>query len=101
GNSKSIYGCDYSGVDKPEYGRITRKGKKIYYHVMENPIGFVALRGINKEEIKKVRLLATGTEIKIADSWITRNYPNVVFISFGPNPQMPDAIDTVVEVELK
>lgn len=101
GNNESIYGCDYSGLNKPEYGRITRKGKKIYYHVMENPIGFVALHGIKKEEIKKIRLLATGTEIKIADSWITSNYPNVVFISFGPNPQMPDAIDTVVEVELK
>lgn len=101
GNSESIYGCDYSGLDKPEYGRITRKGKKIYYHVMENPIGFVALHGINKEEIKKVRLLSTGTEIKIADSWITSNYPNIVFISFGPNPQMPDSINTVIEVELK
>lgn len=100
-NSESIYGCDYSGLDKPEYGRITRKGKKIYYHVMENPIGFVALHGISKEEIKKVRLLSTGTEIQIADSWITSNYPNIVFISFGPNPQMPNAIDTVVEVELK
>lgn len=100
-NGESIYGCDYSGFAKPEYGRITRKGKKLYYHVMENPIGFVALEDLKKEDIKKMRLLATGTEIQISDSWITRNYPDTVFITFGPDPQMPDAIDTVVEVELK
>ncbi len=101
GNHLSIYGCDNSGMDKPEYGRITRNGNKIYYHVMENPIGFVALHGLKKEDIKKIRLLATGTELKIADSWITSNYPGIVFVSFGPNPQMPDDIDTVIEVELK
>lgn len=101
GNHLSIYGCDNSGMDKPEYGRITRNGNKIYYHVMENPIGFVALHGLKKEDIKKIRLLATGTELKIADSWVTSNYPDVVFVSFGPNPQMPDDIDTVIEVELK
>lgn len=101
GNHLSIYGCDNSGMDKPEYGRITRNGNKIYYHVMENPIGFVALHGLKKEDIKKIRLLATGTELNIADSWVTSNYPDVVFVSFGPNPKMPDDIDTVIEVELK
>ncbi|NMA83234.1 MAG: alpha-L-fucosidase [Epulopiscium sp.] len=99
-NGKSIYGCGYGELEKPEYGRITRKGKKIYYHVFDNPIGFVPLVGLKKEEIKKIRLLATGTELKIADSWICSNYPDTVFVSFGPNPMMPDPINTVIEVEL-
>ncbi|MBQ7874168.1 MAG: alpha-L-fucosidase, partial [Oscillospiraceae bacterium] len=34
-NSASIYGCGTAGIDKPEYGRITRKGNKLYYHVNE------------------------------------------------------------------
>lgn len=99
-NSKSIYGCGYGNIEKPEYGRITRKGKNIYYHVLDNPIGFIPLIGLKKEEIKKVRLLSTGTELKISDSWICSNYPDIVFVSFGENPMMPDPIDTVIEVEL-
>lgn len=100
-NGESIYGCGHVEMEKPEYGRVTGKGKKLYYHVMDNPIGFVPLYGLKKEEIKKVRLLSTGTEMKIVDSWITNNYPDIVFVSFGPNPNMPDDIDTVIEVELK
>ena len=34
-NSKSIYGCGYAEIDKPEWGRYTRNGNKIYAHVME------------------------------------------------------------------
>ncbi|MGL6174745.1 MAG: alpha-L-fucosidase [Cellulosilyticaceae bacterium] len=100
-NGESIYGCGHVEMEKPEYGRVTGKGKKLYYHVMDNPIGFVPLYGLKKEEIKKVRLLSTGTEMKISESWITNNYPDIVFVSFGPDPNMPDGIDTVIEVELK
>ncbi|MGL4735908.1 MAG: alpha-L-fucosidase [Cellulosilyticaceae bacterium] len=99
-NGESIYGCGISDIEKPEYGRITSKGKKLYYHVMDNPIGFVPLFGIQKDQIKKVRLLETGTELRVIDSWITNNYPGLVFVSFGPSPQMPNPVDTVIEVEL-
>ena len=100
-NSASIYNCGYAGIDKPEYGRITRNGKKIYYHVTEPQISYVPLTGIKADEVKKIRLLATGTELKIEENWITRNYPDVVFVSLGDAPVLPDPIDTVIEVELK
>lgn len=100
-NSASIYGCGTSGIEKPEYGRITRRGKKLYYHVMEPLIGFVPLTGIREDEVKKVRLLATGTELKIEHNWITNNYSDIVFVSLGQSPDLPDPIDTVIEVELK
>ena len=29
-NSKSIYGCGYAEIDKPEWGRYTCNGNKIY-----------------------------------------------------------------------
>ena len=102
-NSASIYGCGLSDLEKPDYGRITASadGKKIYYHVMEPQIGFVPLHGVKKEEIKKIRLLADGSELKIADSWIITSYPDLVFVSFGDSPLLPDPCDTVIEVELK
>lgn len=100
-NSASIYGCGISGIDKPEYGRITRKGKKLYYHVNEPLVGFVPLTGICADEVKKIRLLATGTELRIERNWVTNNYSDIVFVSFGESPNLPDPIDTVIEVELK
>lgn len=100
-NSESIYGCGNSPIAKPDYGRITIKGKKLYYHVMESQVGFIPLNGISPEQVKKIRLLATGSELKIEKNWITGNYPDIVFTSLGESPDLPDAIDTVIEVELK
>ncbi len=34
-------------------------------------------------------------------NWITNNYPDISFVSFGPDPVPPDETDTVVVVELK
>ncbi len=64
-NSKSIYGCKGSALPKPENGRITQKGNKVYYHIMENSIGGVPLYGINREQVEKVRLLSDGSELQI------------------------------------
>ncbi|MDR1540288.1 MAG: alpha-L-fucosidase [Clostridiales bacterium] len=100
-NSGSVYGCGVSGLAKPEFGRITRNGAKIYYHVTENHIGFIPLEGLSKDQIKSVRLLETGSELQIASGWITDNYPDMAFVSFGDSPLLPNPIDTVIEVELK
>ena len=100
-NSKSIYACKASSIPKPENGRITQNGKYIYYHIMENSIGYVPLYGINKEEIAKIRLLGDGSELKIIDNWIVNNYPHIVFVNVSKTPFLPDPIDTVVEVTLK
>ena len=64
-------------------------------------IGFVPLTGISADQVKKIRLLATGTELKIERNWVTNNYADVVFVSLGESPDLPDPVDTVIEVELK
>ncbi len=99
-NSASIYNCGHANIDKPEYGRITRNGNKLYYHIMEEQVGYVPLTGIAADQIKKCRVLATGAEIHISADWATSNYA-VPFISYGENPILPDPTDFVVEVELK
>ena len=100
-NSASIYSCKGSGLPKPENGRITRNGNRIYYHVMENAIGGVPLYGIVKEQVNAVRLLADGSELKIADNWIVNNYPDIAFVDIADGPYLPDEMDTVVEIILK
>ena len=72
-NGQSIYGCKASSLPKPENGRITRNGNKLYYHIMENAIGSIPLYGIEKDKVKKIRLLCDGSELKMQDNWIVNN----------------------------
>ncbi|WMJ23551.1 alpha-L-fucosidase [Paludicola sp. MB14-C6] len=100
-NHDSIYNCGIATIAKPENGRITRNGNKIYYHILENSIGSVPLYGIKREEVAKIRLLCDGSELKPVESWIVNNYPEIVFVDISSTPYLPDSIDTVVEVTLK
>lgn len=100
-NGKSIYGCGKAGIEKPDYGRLTRNGKRLYFHVYENTLGPLPLLGVKKEEISRIRYLATGAEIEISTSWVHSDYPEIVFADLGPDPVLPDEVDTVIEVVLK
>lgn len=100
-NSASIYGCKGSNLPKPDIGRITQNGNKLYYHITEPVIGLIPLMGLEEKRIKHIRLLSTGCEVKIVKDWISNNYPDVVMVSLGPDPKLPDPIDTVLEVTLK
>ena len=99
-NSESIYGCGKAGMAKPDMGRITRKGNTLYYHLFENTIGCMPLPGLRQEQVKAIRWLSTGAEVHIAKGWVYDNYPNVVFADLGPDPVLPDPVDTVLKVEL-
>lgn len=100
-NSDSIYCCGKSFLAKPDIGRVTQKGNKLYLHLFENTIGCVPLIGLSREQVRSVRLLSTGAEIQIAKGWIYDNYPDVVFADLGPDPVLPDPVDTVLEITLK
>ena len=99
-NGEGIYGCGASGMPRPDFGRITQKGNKLYYHIFDNTIGPIPLMGIQKKEVKKIRLISTGAEVPIANNWVSNNYPEITFADLGQNPILPDEIDTVLEVEL-
>lgn len=99
-NSESIYGCGPADIAKPDFGRVTRKGNKYYFHMYENTIGPVPLLGLDKSKVKSIRCLATGYEVPISTSWVHSDYPNIVFANLGPNPVLPDEIDYVLAVEM-
>lgn len=105
-NSRSIYGCGYSGLEKPEYGRLTRRGNKLYLHVTEPVIGPLALKGVKKEEIDRIRLLYDGAELKLSNAWVTTDYEDdYIFIYYAQEEvftvPLPDSRDTVIEITLK
>ncbi|HVM72486.1 MAG TPA: alpha-L-fucosidase [Anaerolineales bacterium] len=97
-NGASIRGCGQAEFPKPEWGRYTQNGKRLYAHIYERGIGPVNLRGL-AGKVRRARLLADGSEIKLERPWMVTEYPEDAFVDF-PSARLPDGLDTVVELEL-
>ena len=100
-NAESIYGCGRSELPRPEFGRVTQKDKTLYFHMYENTMGPVPLLGLRAEDVAGIRLLSTDQEIPVSTSWVHSDYPDIVFADLGPDPVLPDPVDTVLKVMLK
>ena len=95
---KKVYtAVDISQFDKPEWGRFTQKGNKLYAHVMEEQIGAVCLPNI-AGKVEKIRLLRDKSEILETCFWNLQEYSENSFFFLH---NLPDEIDTVVEITLK
>lgn len=100
-NGESIYGCGKAGLDKPDFGRFTRRGNTLYLHVYENSIGPLPVPQLPKNRIRSAVRLFDGSEIKVSTNWVHSDYPDVCFLDLGPDPVLPDGTDTVLKIELK
>ena len=92
------HGCGRAQLPKPEWGRYTQKGNRLYAHILERGIGPVNLRGL-AGKIGQARLLADGSELKLDRPWMAADFSGDAFLDF-PSSCLPDEIDTVVELEL-
>jgi len=99
-HSESIYGCGYAGLPKPDFGRVTRKGNKLYFHIIEPTIGPAPLLGVPLSTVEKVRSLADGTELYIIDDFRTQHYKDVTFV-WAPDANDDTQTAYVIEVTLK
>lgn len=105
-NSESIYGCHATSMDIESFGcRVTSKDNVVYLHVMEQPVGPLALTGIQNSQIKTASFLATGAEAEVLTSgWAVQNYPSITFISLAGQSNetisLPDERDTVIKLIL-
>ncbi|MDR2552106.1 MAG: alpha-L-fucosidase, partial [Treponema sp.] len=103
-NGSSIYNCGASGFEKPEWGRYTRNGRKLYAHVLDSQMGAVCLPNL-AGKIEKLRLLSSGSEIQMpANFWNLKEFPQHGFFFLGQSATsypLPDPVDTVVEITLK
>ena len=91
-------GKQYIVVYVPDFN-ISTQGKD-EADAMEMARDAIGLTGISPGQIKRIWNVADGTEIKLSDAWYLRMHKNIPFISFGESPVLPDAIDTVIGVEL-
>lgn len=103
-NGKSIYGCGLSEFPKPEWGRFTQNGKKLYAHVMEEQAGAICLEKM-AGMVDHMRLLKDGSEVKETFFWNLKEYGENAFFFFDNHSSdcypLPDDHDTVVEILLK
>ncbi len=106
-NGESIYGCGAADPVVSAFGcRTTAKGKTVYLHVMQQPVGPLALRGIAPEQIRRASLLYSGSQVEVLqEGWTAANYPGYTFLSLAARANetqpLPDAADTVVKLELR
>ncbi|MCR1843411.1 UNVERIFIED_CONTAM: alpha-L-fucosidase [Murimonas intestini] len=103
-NGKSIYGCGFSDYPKPEWGRFTQNGNKLYAHVLEEQVGAICLPKM-AGKVKSMRLVSDGSEIKESFFWNLKEYTDNAFFFFDSKSSdcypLPDDRDTVVEITLK
>ena len=99
-NGESIYGTTASPLEKqPAWGRVTRKGDKLYLHVFDWPKdGKLVLEGMKSEPKKVYFLAASEQKLEVAASGWT-GYGGNVTIKLPSNPT--DPIDTVVVLQLQ
>jgi alpha-L-fucosidase len=98
-NGESVYGCTMSGLDKPEWGRITRRDKTFYLHIMDCNTDTLVVENF-KYKVKAVTRLDDGSLISTADPWNRDSYEgeDLLFIHVPPFNTF-DEIDTVIKIE--
>ena len=98
-NSPSVYGCGASEFEKPEWGRFTQKGKKLYAHLFERGVGPLILENM-AGKVESARYLCDLSEANISRPWNQPDNCTDAFIS-PRSGRLPDEKDTVVEISLK
>lgn len=104
GNSESIIGTR-SGLEAWQfYGSSTRKGNRIYLHLLMKPYESIAVRGIPIKRVQSVQILANGMKLE----YTTRC--SIVDSMMNPDPlgeltiQVPEAVidpyATVIAIDL-
>ena len=104
GNGESVYGAGASTLPKPEWGRYTQHGDTVYAHVLEAPVGPLALTPLRPDQVTDIRLIADGTDLPLAGGWHSPELNENALVAFGPDQTstypLPDPVDTVLAVRL-
>lgn len=98
-NGESIYGCAAAPIPKPDWGRYTMKGNKLYAHILERGIGPIPLVGL-EGKIKSAKLLSDGVIMELDRPWNVSKFPNDAFLPLPWFDHLPNEKATVIELTL-
>ena len=100
-NGASIYGCGKSEYPKPDWGRLTQNGRRLYAHILEERPTYFTL-SVPRDRVLQARLVCDGSEILLEEPWnLTEAAGETHFTLHGRSYPLPDERDTVVEFLLK
>jgi alpha-L-fucosidase len=94
-NSESIYGTTASPIDRPDWGRCTAKGDKLYLHVFNWPANGTLEMPLAKGSIDRAYLLADRGRNKLPVQAVGDK------VSIHLPEKAPDAVDSVVVLVTK
>ena len=97
-NGESIYKCQASMYEKPEWGRYTQNEKNLYCHIYDRGIGYVNLNNL-RNKVEFATLLKDGSEIEIDFPWMAEEFVKDAFLNLKTS-KLPDEIDTVIKLKL-
>lgn len=94
-NGESIHGTTASVIGRPDWGRCTVKGNKLYLHVFNWPADGTLNVPLAKAHVERAYLLADKKRTNLPVAAGNEN------VTLSVAPQAPDAIDSVVVLVLK
>ena len=94
-NGESIYGAGEAEFPKPEWGRLTQKGNRLFCHIQEPGMGTLSMPGMRKK-LRNPRWLETGAALE-ANAWHEQQHLEDVIICL---PRQEFALDPVIEWEI-
>ena len=97
-NGESIYKCQASMYEKPEWGRYTQNEKNLYCHIYDRGIGYLNLNNL-RDKVEFATLLKDGSEIEIDFPWMAEEFVKDAFLNLKTS-KLPDEIDTVIKLKL-
>ncbi len=90
-NGESVLGVEPGLEPWQHYGPSTRRGNRVYVHLLSRPYESVTVRGVKVKRIERVTEVSTGTEL----TWTTRTG---IIEGFGPDPDGEVTIDVPQEL---
>ena len=82
-NGQSVYGCGKAGLPKPDSGRFTRRGNKLYYHLFENTVGPMPLPGWKRRRSPRCASLPPARKCPFPPAGSTAITPAWPFWTWG------------------
>ena len=85
-NSESIYGCGASKMENQDWGRYTQKGNLLYAHCLNTYLGDINAKGLKKETVKNVFILAYGAELPSYQKWFGNQEEAISLLKWDIRP---------------
>ncbi len=107
-HTDAVHGTESTALAPPPDCRLTRRGNRLFVHVLAQPAGYLTLTGLTAADITYASFLHDGAEVRFDE--VTEEPPNVPHIRpHGPVGSLtlhlptrrPDVLLPVIELRLK